>query len=306
MLNYTCSICGRSFSTRRVYDPANTAICRFCKGKKTNLERYGVDNIFKKKDYIKECTIAKYGVDNVRKAPEIIQKIKEKRNNKTKEEKEAIIRKREESYKRIYGENYKEIFAEHHKKTCLDRYGVENAMQNSQIKKKCENTFIKKYGVSRPSALPEIRSKISKSHLSIPVEKQQQIQKQRAKKYTYDNQNFDSEPEVAFYIWCKDQNKNIKRESKCFEYYYNNEKHLYFPDFEVDGIFYEIKGSLVLAEDGTWRSPFNKQSTALEAKHQCALKNNVIILYTKVYQKYLDYIDEKYGKGYIQQFRNKK
>lgn len=243
LTQYNCSVCGRSFETHIIYEPANTAICRFCKGKKTTLKRYGVSNIFKKKDYIKSCVIAKYGTDNVRKAPEVVEKIREKRVNKTKEEKESIAKKREKSCKRKYGKNYKKIFVEHYKKTCLEKYGVENVMQDSQIKTKCENTFLKKYRVKRPSTLPEIKSKISKSHLSIPLAEKQKIQNKRARKYTYYNQNFDSEPELAFYIYCKDHNKNIKREPKCFEYYYNNQKHYYFPDFEVDGKLFQLPKS---------------------------------------------------------------
>lgn len=307
MLNYTCSICGRSFSTRRVYDPANTAICRFCKGKKTNLERYGVDNIFKKKDYIKECTIVKYGVDNVRKAPEIIQKMKEKRNSKTKEEKEAIIRKREESYKRIYGENYKEIFAEHHKQTCLERYGVANYMQSEEGQRKFEETSYKKYGTRRPTESQVLRKRISDKWRSFPKEKLQEIREAQSQKYNYQNIPFDSSVEIAFYIYCKDHNLNIQKCSKSFEYTYNNRKHLYIPDFEIDNQLYEIKGGQFLKEDNTWGNPFDHSLDALyEAKHQCALQNNVKIIYSGNCEKYLNYVDEKYGKGYIQQFRNKK
>ena len=49
------------------------------KMKHTCIERYGVDNIFKNKEYIKECVKNKYGVDNIFKKKEYIkQKLKEK------------------------------------------------------------------------------------------------------------------------------------------------------------------------------------------------------------------------------------
>lgn len=40
-----------------------------------------------------------------------------------------------------------------------------------------------------------------------------------------------------------------------------------------------------------------------EAKHQCMLKNNVIILKYKEYVKYVKYVNEKYGKNYIKQYK---
>ena len=36
-----------------------------------------------------------------------------------------------------------------------------------------------------------------------------------------------------------------------------------------------------------------------EAKHQCMLKNNVVILTSKEIKKYLDYVEQTYGKGYL-------
>ena len=40
-----------------------------------------------------------------------------------------------------------------------------------------------------------------------------------------------------------------------------------------------------------------------EAKHQCMLKNNIIILKYKEYVKYVKYVNEKYGKNYIKQYK---
>ena len=41
-----------------------------------------------------------------------------------------------------------------------------------------------------------------------------------------------------------------------------------------------------------------------EAKHQCMLINNVKILRSAEYSKFLDYVSNKYGKDYLSQFRS--
>ena len=43
-----------------------------------------------------------------------------------------------------------------------------------------------------------------------------------------------------------------------------------------------------------------------EAKHQCMIQNNIIILTFKDYYKYLEYIYEKYGVDYLKSFKKLK
>lgn len=120
------------------------------------------------------------------------------------------------------------------------------------------------------------------------------------KQFLYENTYFDSLPELAFWIWCKDNGKNIKKCAKKFSYTFNNKLYVYFPDFEIDNILYEIKGDQFVKKDGTWQNPFDhSQDAKYEAKHQCALQNNVIILYKKDYSKFLDYLNKKYTKNFI-------
>ena len=114
------------------------------------------------------------------------------------------------------------------------------------------------------------------------------IQQSRRSRYFYDNQSFDSKPEICFYLYCKDFNLNIKKSSKAFSYNYENVIYSYFPDFEIEG---------------KWQNPFNHNlDEKYEAKHQFLIKNNVIILYENEYQKY---IEEKYGRNYLKDFKEK-
>lgn len=100
--------------------------------------------------------------------------------------------------------------------------------------------------------------------------------------YTADTFYFDSFPELCFYLYHKHLNHNIVRSSKQLEYFYNNEKHYYLPDFELDGQLYEIKGDHLFAR-------LLQPDTIDNAKYLCMLNNNVIILQSKDYTKYEDW-----------------
>ena len=58
----------------------------------------------------------------------------------------------------------------------------------------------------------------------------------------YDNVYFMSTYELALYIWCKDHHIHIKRCSQRFPYIYNDKKHYYYPDFEINDHIIEVKG----------------------------------------------------------------
>ena len=111
------------------------------------------------------------------------------------------------------------------------------------------------------------------------------------RKYVFNNINFDSAPEIAFYIWLSDNNVKFKYQpSISFEYEFEGEKFFYFPDFllEDENKLIEIKGDHFF-KDGKMVCPFRKKSWSdekyakvcekYEAKHQCMLKN-IVKVYT--------------------------
>ena len=50
-------------------------------------------------------------------------------------------------------------------------------------------------------------------------------------------------------------------------------------------------------------NPFNRKLDGLaEAKHQCMIKNNVIILTENEYNFYLKYVKKNYGRTYLKGF----
>lgn len=129
------------------------------------------------------------------------------------------------------------------------------------------------------------------------------------RKYYYDNQYFDSSPEIAYYIWLTDNKIQFTyHPANLITYKYNGIQYSCQPDFIVNGTIVELKGNQFLKIDGTWQNPYNhKEDARYEAKHQCLLKHNAIIYYYDDYIKYVDYVKQKYGKYYLEQFRiNKK
>jgi hypothetical protein len=159
----------------------------------------------------------------------------------------------------------------------------------NQLKKKSKKTNLEKYGFSSPIQNYE-------------------IQKRSKMRYFYDNKCFDSSPEIALYIYLKDNHIDFEYQPNVRFEYLNEDSniHYYFPDFRIEDKFYEIKGDQFFDENNKMINPYDRsQDIIYESKQKCMIKNNIIILRSKDYQKYIDYISEKYGKNYLKQFKNK-
>lgn len=187
--------------------------------------------------------------------------------------------------------------------TIFDKYGVNNIFKleyyykkgketkiklyndkNYNNREKAKETYFNKTGYYSPLINPEVKSK----------------QKQ---KYNYKNISFDSSWELAYYIWLEDNNiKFIYQPNTPFEYYVNGHKKLYYPDFLIDTKYYELKGNQFFNENNQLINPFNK-TLDLE-KQQCMIDNNIIILREPDIKPILIFINNKYGKNYLYQFRN--
>lgn len=225
--------------------------------------------------------------------------------------------------------------AENFKKTCMKKYGGPAPMSSNIIKQKTKETCLKKYGVDHVFKIDSVKDKVTETLISrygrtnvgtfgtpefqeamiekygniYPMqieEKRQKIQETLLnkygqlhapnKKYKYEDQNFDSFPELCFYLYHIKNNIQICREPVSLEYSFEGNMHRYIPDFQVNGVLFEIKGDQFKDVDDTWCNPFDiTLSPILKAKHQCAIQHNVIILYKADYQKYLDWF---YKNGY--------
>lgn len=253
--------------------------------KETNLAKYGVENPFAAdeiKDKIKQTNLEKYGVENVSQNPDITQKAKN---------------------------------------TCIEKYGVDNYAKTAECREKAVNTMLarygradlgqfgtaehvdallEKYGTIYVSQIPEVQEKARQTSLakygSTHYSKTFDFHNRTRKRYIYKEEAFDSLPELAVWVYCIDNNIEIKRNPCYFEYNINGKKHRYFPDFEIAGQVVEIKGDHFFKEDGTMQNPFDSSQDALyEAKHQCGLQNNVQFWRGAEYEKYVQYFNENYA-----------
>lgn len=101
-------------------------------------------------------------------------------------------------------------------------------------------------------------------------------------KGVYDNINFDSSWELAFYIYHKEHNLYIERCKEIRTYIINGIKRNYIPDFITDNGIIEIKG-------------YDSEISLLKSKYNPDIK---VYHYEDI--KYcLDYVIEKYGKDFI-------
>ena len=241
------------------------------KSKKTNIQKYGVESILSLRNLKEDAILIKYGAKNPMQIKEIQEKTKQT------------------NLERYGFENpmQSDIVKEKSKQTCLNRYGVTNGGASKEALEKIKQTNLKRYGVENSFQSEDVKKKIKDS-----LFKNYGMYHAPTKKYIYNSEYFDSFPELCFYLYHITNNIEIKREPVELKFTFNNKEYSYYPDFQVGEKLYEIKGNQFLTEEGKWQNPFDHTLDELfEAKRQCAIKNNVIILYEKYYQKYVDWFE---------------
>lgn len=279
--NLTRKVVTRVLREHNVPHHSQAIICEL--RKKTYLEHYGVEHpMFSNevKEHLKQTNLDKYGVENVFQNKDIYAKM-------------------QQTWLNNYGQvnpQKSEVIRQKTINTCLDKYGVETPFLDENAREIAKQTYLKHFGVSNPMQAAEIREKAASTCLDkYGVEHYTQTleyHKNSRKHYVYDDTAFDSLPELCFYLYHIKNEINIVRAPVKLTYYVNNEAHYYVPDFLVDGQLIEIKGAQFLDEDGSWKNPYNEQFTpAAKAKYECAINNNVKILYINDYQQYIDWFE---------------
>lgn len=261
------------------------------KCKKTSMIHFGVEHPTQLKEVQekrKQTCIEKYGVDNASKCEEIKEKCKQNLIKKYGsidnfyEQRQEVINKAFIKNSGSIQNHYNKV-SKKRRSTNKERYGEEVFFKTDSFKEKSKNTINEKYGVDN------ISQTCLRSHKPL---------------FEFNNEHFDSLPELCFYIYHTDHKSKITRSPMRFFFTFENKKHAYWPDFEINGQFFEIKGDQFLKEDGTWQNPFNHSLDGLcEAKRQCAIEHNVTILYSKDYQQFIDYVKTTYGDNFIKSLR---
>lgn len=269
------------------------------KRKYTNLKKYGVVSTFntEKSNIARSALAKKHNTD-----------YKYWNNPK----------KATETKRKIYGKDC--LDRKKYKNTCLKKYGAEHNMQSENGLKEYSESIYKKYGVNYTFQSNLIKQKSKETSLQrYGVKHPMQcysVQLKRFHKYIFNNLKFDSIPEIAFYIWLKEHNINFEYQPNIyFQYEYLGITHYYYPDFKIGNKLIELKGDHFFDNNEKMICPYrkniwtddeyNKICNLYEAKHQCMLKNNIIIYKSNKYSKYVNYIYTKYGKNYLKQFEIK-
>lgn len=264
---------------------------------KTNWERYGYKSPVQTKevqDKIKATNLERYGVENVSQA-------------------EIIKEKKKQVFQEHYGVDYsfqaKEI-KNKIEQTMWSRYGKKSYTQTEDYILKTKQTNLEKYGYEYASQSPEGKEKRRRScqaeygtNYYFQTKEFKEILKQRygvyhcsRKRYKYNNETFDSFPELCFYVYNIVNNKKIIREPCKLVFIFEDKECNYIPDFQVDDQLIEIKGPQFIKEDGSWRNPYEHHLDNLfEAKHQCAIKNNVKILTESEYLFYENWFKQNFN-----------
>jgi len=151
-ISVKCDLCGSSkIITLKDYNSYGYVdgnyLCRKCKLKKNNLEKYGVENVFQRieiKEKIKDTVKNKFGVDNVSKSEEI--KNKKIKTNQINHGVDWPMQSLDIKNKSI--------------NTLENKWSVDNISKSQLIKDKKSDTYFSRTGFKSPFSNPEVVKKI--------------------------------------------------------------------------------------------------------------------------------------------------
>ena len=310
--------------------------CRQASFKKTCIDRYGVPHYAMDKHcYEQRCDKMeeRYGVRNVYQLESVKRQAKQTKKERHGDENFVNVQKGKQTKLQRYGDEHFNN-RQKAKQTFIDHYGVDNNMKSQKglkeyqdalektfgkgirnvsqiekVKQKKVQTCRKNYGVDYPQQSSIINSKTRKTCLDIYgyeyALQSPDIKKVGHAKYFFDGIYFDSKHELAYYMWLRDNSINFEyHPSISLVYEYSGKKHVYQPDFIVDGKLVEVKGDHFFKEDGTMICPYNRKIDGLmHAKQQCMENSKVKVLKTSQCKPYLDYVIQTYGKSFISQHK---
>ena len=113
----------------------------------------------------------------------------------------------------------------------------------------------------------------------------------RGKKGWYKGFYCDSSWELAWVIYALDHNIKFKRNTKGFDYIFNNKYYKYYPDFILsNGTYIEIKGY----QTKQWKAKYEQVQIPLK------------IIYENEMKPIFEYVQNKYGSNWIELYDNSK
>lgn len=189
------------------------------------------------------------------------------------------------------------------KNTCLKKYGVDHNFKSKECIKKRKRTWIDKYGTDNPKSTYIVQKHYEETCIKKygvrNISQVKDIQRKKHAFYRFDNQWFDSSWELCFYIYNKDHGISLIHEPRKISYVDRYGKcHYYFPDFEIDNTLIEIKGNQFYTKNN---KPLDKYRDKFDFMKSIHVK---ILRYDDI-KAHITYVNNKYGKNYIRQFRKR-
>lgn len=171
---------------------------------------------------------------------------------------------------------------------------ITNISQIQQIKDKVAQTNIKNcgnkcslHGTNQIYTDKAFENKYGEGITSALQVKE--IRQRAKKKFIYNNIEFDSTWEIAYFIWLKDNNIPFEYQPCSFIYYFNGKQKRYFPDFRLinENVLVEIKNPYLL---NNMKNDINSKE---HYKYICMLEHNVKIIDNC--DEYINYVKSNYG-----------
>ena len=337
----TCEVCGkvsyqRTVSTLcRKHAYEKTHVERFgsleeyhrqreLKKRVTNLERYGVEIVFQDTARVHAGMVRKYGVEHSMQVPEVVAK-----SVAVKIERYGSASPNNEKAKKTNIERYGDpgfTNPEKRRETFLERYGVENASQVPEIKRRAADTFnekygpdgelhdeyvskikatnLERYGVEVPIQNEAIREKIDATLVErygtkYVMQNKRVLERARAK-YYFEGLEFDSSWELYYFLWLRDSGVEFEYKPRGIRYAKDGTPHFYYPDFLVESRYVDVKGDH-LYRDGWLTSPSGKH--VFREKTMCYREHGVEVVTSSGMKPAFEYVDAKYGASYVRSFR---
>ena len=157
--------------------------------------------------------------------------------------------------------------------TCLNKYGVEHALQNKFLLEKSQETSLKNWGTKHPSQNEKIKIKILETCLKnfgvkypmqdSSIHEKAQLNGKKIKTHKQTKLKYRGTYEKHFLDYCFNNGIKIEK-SKSIKYEFENKKRVYHPDFYYasKNLIIEIKSAYTLNDD--YEENLAKQKACIE------------------------------------------
>lgn len=182
------------------------------------------------------------------------------------------------------------------RESCIANLGVENPSQSEEVQEKKEETSFRHYGVRHPLQSEVVKERARATCIDNwgvdNFSKSPLFALYHRSRILHDGIWFDSHWEVKVYDFLVEHGIPFDYQIEPIPYEYDDVMHYYFPDFRVNGRIYEVKGDHFFRMNEStgeeemfcpfrydWSDEYYEWKCGqYEAKHQCMLRNNVVIL----------------------------